>query len=173
MYSLIIFLCRITFSKSIEYIPRYHYYCVEVQINASVNDVKRSIFLNIGYSFSINHYFCFKNKPFSLVMPKFRISNIHMATESIIINRNETFKAGAIVLDSKSTFSANWRLCAPLTPLLKRVVQSLQLPVCKALCNILICVLKAWGYLSPLDLFDRVLCHSFTEHCGKSYWDPW
>ena len=44
------------------------------------------------------------------MMPKFRISNIHMATESIIINRNKTFKAGAIVLDSKSTFSANWRL---------------------------------------------------------------
>src|SRR5215469_16048961 len=96
-----------TFSKSIEYIPRYHYYCVEVQINASVNDVKRSIFLNIGYSFSINHYFCFKSKPLSLVMPKFRISNIHMATESIIINRNKTFKAGTIELDSKSTFSTD------------------------------------------------------------------
>src|SRR5215813_13752969 len=74
---------------------------------ASVNDVKRSIFLNIGYSFSINHYFCFKSKPFSLVMPKFKISNIHMGTDSIIINWNKTFKAGAIVLDSKSTFSTD------------------------------------------------------------------
>jgi uncharacterized membrane protein (Fun14 family) len=30
--TLIIFLCRMTFSKSTEYIPRHHYYCVEVQI---------------------------------------------------------------------------------------------------------------------------------------------
>ncbi|MGA9152864.1 MAG: hypothetical protein WBZ36_19990, partial [Candidatus Nitrosopolaris sp.] len=35
---------------------------------ASVNDVKGSIFLNIGYSLSINHYLCFESKPFSLVI---------------------------------------------------------------------------------------------------------
>jgi hypothetical protein len=35
---------------------------------ASINDVKGSIFLNIGYSFSNNHYFCFESKLFSLVM---------------------------------------------------------------------------------------------------------
>jgi hypothetical protein len=35
---------------------------------ASVNDVQGSIFLNIGYSLSINHYLCFESKLFSLIM---------------------------------------------------------------------------------------------------------
>src|SRR5215831_21415662 len=34
MYSLIIFLCRMTFSKSIRYIPRHHYYCVDQNTTA-------------------------------------------------------------------------------------------------------------------------------------------
>jgi hypothetical protein len=34
----------------------------------SVNDVKGSIFLNIGYCLSINHYLCFESKLFSLVI---------------------------------------------------------------------------------------------------------
>jgi hypothetical protein len=35
---------------------------------ASVNDVQGSIFLNISYSLSINHYLCFESKLFSLIM---------------------------------------------------------------------------------------------------------
>jgi integrase len=42
------------------------------------------------------------------VMPKFRISNIHMATESIIIDRNKTFKASKYCITlGKSTFSTD------------------------------------------------------------------
>jgi hypothetical protein len=73
---------------------------------ASVNDVKGSIFLNIGYSFSIDHYFCFESKLFSLVMMTdnsnlrlFRTCNFirfkHLATDGS--GPNDRKKEGAVV----------------------------------------------------------------------------